>query len=73
MKIENFIMKYSIQLFMDVLDEVAVENELLEKKNNYYLQAYGEIDKNYKDKSEYSGLTVVRTSEKIHAKESSCS
>jgi hypothetical protein len=42
LKVENSIMKHGIQHLIDILDDVAAKKELLEKKINYYLQAYGE-------------------------------
>lgn len=62
LKVENSALKQGVMHLVNVIDDVGAENELLEKKNQYYLKTYGEINKEYRD------LSVVRTSEKAHAK-----
>ena len=64
-KLENSMMKQGVNHLINVIDDVAAENELLEKKNHYYEKTFGEISKEFIHKDE---LTVVRTEEKTHAK-----
>ena len=65
LKVENSMHKQSTAHLVNVIDDVAAENELLEKKNKYYQDIYGNINKDYIEKGE---LVVIRTIEKIHAK-----
>jgi hypothetical protein len=65
LKLENNALKQGVEHLVNVIDDVAAENELLEKKYKFYEETYGQINEEFIKKNE---LTVVRTPEKIHAK-----
>ena len=65
MKLENSVLKQGVNHLYNAVDDVAAENEALEKKNQYYEKTFGEINKEYIEKGV---LTVIRTPEKTYAK-----
>ena len=47
LKLENNALKQGVEHLVNVIDDVAAENELLEKKYKFYEETYGQINEEF--------------------------
>ena len=65
LKMENEVLKEGVGHLINVIDTAGADIDLLEKRDKYYKDKYGEINEEY---VKSGNLVVTRTTERQHAK-----